>query len=200
VLDDQEEYQPAHTDLQAAYGDLVIAIRDRDLQGADKALTHLATALGQGAGPPVDEIADCAVVECLRARVERETGRPGAARCSAAIAIALARCLEGEEANRILARVLINASRLACDLGDIDTARNRAREVLAIAQAAFGSVDPDTASAWAVLAHASQVAGDAVAANAAWRRAEAAGHCRASPLREDVLLSDGVWPRRSEQT
>jgi hypothetical protein len=108
------------------------------------------------------------------------------------VAIALARRLDGEEANRILARVLISTSRLACDLGDIEIARSRAREVLAIAQAAFGSVDPDTARAWAVLAQASLAAGDAVATNAARRQAEAAGQSSVGPD-EDVQMSEGEW-------
>ncbi len=131
------------------------------------------------------------MVECLRARLDLEASRPGAARLSATIAIGLARRLENEEANRTLARVLISTSRLACDLGDIETARARAREVLAIAQAAFGSIDPDTASAWAALAQANQAAGDGVAAHAAQRQADVARASRDGPAGADIPLSEG---------
>jgi hypothetical protein len=113
------------------------------------------------------------------------------------MAIALARRSEDERSNRLLAWVLISTSRLACDLGDVEVARHRAREVLAIAQAAFGPGDRDTESAWAVLAQASEAAGDAVAANAAWRQAQAAGRCPGGSWLEDVLwLGEErlLWP------
>lgn len=166
---------PSEVEVRAACEDLVVAVQERSAQRADVAMTRLAGALSAGDEPSIRDLSVLVLAECVRARLQLEAGHRGAARLSAVTTLALARALEGEEASRSLGRVLISTAGLACDLGDVQVAWMRAREALAIAQAAFGTVDPDTASAWQVLGVACQAAGNPVGANAARRQAVAAG-------------------------
>jgi predicted Zn-dependent protease len=102
----------------------------------------------------------------------------------------LLRGAEGESSGRVFVRVLAIAAHLACRLGDIVTARSRAREAVTIAGAALRPNDPDTAIAWQVLARTCSAAGDTVAASAAQRRAQAARDNEDSPDQETPTADD----------
>jgi Tetratricopeptide repeat len=193
VLDDEERDGVGEVEVRIACRDLVAATRGNDAGAVDRALTRLVEAVPAELDMNMRTTSSLALVECVRARAEMQVGQRGAARLSAAIALALVRRLEGEDAARALGRVLISTARLACDLGDVEVARRRAREALAISQAALGSIDPDTAWAWHVLGQTCQAAGDPVGANAARRQARAAGRPSDGGDVRERLAPEEAW-------
>ena len=168
-------------ELRSACGELASATQARDAGRADQAMTRLSAALVDSVGLSAEQTSVLAVVECLRARLDLDAGHPGAARLDAATAVAMVRRFDGDESSRTLVRVLMRTAELAGDVGDLHVARSRAREALAIAQAALGVADPDTADAWAVLGQACQAAGDHVGASAAGRQARLARQSEQTP-------------------
>lgn len=180
-------------EVREACEELVAASRKRDVLSADRAMTRLADAVPAEAGMPVRASSVLALAECLRARLELHAGHRGAARLSGVVALALVRSLDVEPLGRSLGRVLISTARLACDLGDVQVAHGRSREALAIAQASFGAVDPDTACAWEVLGEACERAGDPVGANAARRQAHAARASSPGRGQDQALSPEEGW-------
>jgi hypothetical protein len=172
VVGDQGPGEPTDRDLlHSGFSKLVNTVRDGDLRGADVAMSQIVLALDAAGGQSVQQTALLATAECLRARIELDAGHLGAARLSAATAVALADSYNSDETIRTNIRVLVSAARIAHDVGDIQTARGRASQALTTAQVTLGPSDRDTAYAWQVLEQACEAAGDSVAARAARRQA-----------------------------
>ncbi len=109
----------------------------------------------------------------MRAHLDLETGQSGGAALSALTALGLARSGRLRDSSRVLVRTLATVVQIACATGNVEVARQRAREALAVAQAALGPEDPDTAAAWRTLSAALEAAADLVGARAALKEAEA---------------------------
>jgi hypothetical protein len=133
-------------------------------------MSQIVVALDAGGSLSAQQTALLATAECLRARIELHAGHLGAARLSAATAVALAGSSNSNETIRTNVRVLVSAARIAHDVGDIQTARGRASQALTTAQVTLGPSDRDTAYAWHVLEQACEAAGDSVAARAGRRQ------------------------------
>lgn len=144
------------------------AVTAGDVHGVDCALGELAAEadLTSSAAPSA-----LALAECLRARADLAEGRVGGANLAAQVAVALIGSAKLDADPRVTVHVLVTAASVAATTAQVERARVRATEALAVAQAALGPTDVDTGAAWMAVSAACQAAGDGIGANAARKQA-----------------------------